>query len=289
MTVGSGPSPAPGGDAIQTSIGPPAPGAWIERIPGWRTPRCQADPIPVRVRRRPRSAVITSGARPARVPTTTTRSPPDEIARWSQAASATASGPGSAVPRPVAESIGKSHGTHRPRSETRAIRPSLPAQNGPPREVTCQPWRSVSSHEPTGPIELGRERDRRPGAVGRRDHDSRAEVVERIRFHDPDRGQPASIGRDRGVAGRAAQAQDLDRLAAADADPPDRRSRSQVGGRAPVGGEDERPSVRVPAGPGDTPIPPGQAPGARPAAPPRRRGAPSGRDDPRRHSASRPG
>ncbi len=153
ITVGSGVEPAPGGEASQTSIGPPGPGTWTRRISGCRTPRCQAEPIRVRVRSRPFPAVITSGARCSRVPTTTTRRPSGETARCSQAASAWASGRGSAVvaaARPVAGSSSNRQGTQRARSDTSAIRAALPAQNGPPREVTCQPSRSVSSCQPIG-------------------------------------------------------------------------------------------------------------------------------------------
>ena len=49
-TVGSRSSAAPARVAIQTSIGPPAPGAWTSRISIGAKRSCQADPI--RVRRR---------------------------------------------------------------------------------------------------------------------------------------------------------------------------------------------------------------------------------------------
>src|SRR6188768_1683447 len=163
-TAGGGVAPAPEGEAIQTSIGPPPPAACTTCISGISNGRCQRDPSAERVRAvwpdcvsgpSPRPTVTSSIARVPSVPRKATVSAPTAIECVTPSVDVSAR-QSTAVPSP---STVNSHGCERPRSEIVATILRSPAQNGPWRPYTNQPVRSVSGQFPTGRS--------RPGASSR--------------------------------------------------------------------------------------------------------------------------
>ena len=246
-TVGSGPSPASGGEAIQVSIGPPAPGASVQRhdrlrvaaLPGGADRasgraggRCRAVPARARASTAPSRASRRSRATRRRRSSTTASEWTDDVAVGQT---------------PTTRSAGRSrdrsmtsHGCDRPRSETAiddAVRPR-------PRRARCgldHPARRgrVSTQLPIGRSRSGVSVDRRRRPVGRAEEEAGADVVERVGLDDPDGGDPPPVGGVGRAAGRAGRREDLARLGVGrvDIDGPDRRPRAEVGIRAAVGGE----------------------------------------------------
>ena len=163
-------SPAPAGDAIQVSIGPPGPGASTQRISGQARPSIHEEPIVVSGRSSP---VRSTSAQLRRAGAERRRD------RHAPAADARACGPATSPPRQpdrVARraarsrgSTGNRQGCVRPRSVTRVTIPSpAGSQRRPdPSARACQPVRSPSAQSPTGRSRSGaratRARSRRPG------------------------------------------------------------------------------------------------------------------------------
>ena len=158
--VGSGVSAASGGDAIHVSIGPPGPGAWMDRIVGQASPCAQRLPNRVRIAGAcavgaPVGTVRSSIGRFSTVETKVTRdsdgaSAAVATARLWAARSPVASGVGAEVARPDAGSISNRHGADRPRSDTSAMIVPASSQHGVFLEDAVQPCRSVSTQLPIG-------------------------------------------------------------------------------------------------------------------------------------------
>ncbi len=147
---------------------------------------------------------------------------------------------------------------------------TVPAADHPAVEVGIDP---VADR----PVQLGVQRVGRGGTVGRAEQDVGAHVVERLALEDPDRGDPATIGRPGGVIRPAVRGKDLarfgDRARAAalvpprvDVDGPDRLVQAQVGIGSASGGERDRPAVGVPCDVLHAPVASGDLAGSRPRA-----------------------
>ncbi len=184
--------------------------------------------------------------------------------------SASVSRTGSPAGPPVAESTGKRQGRTRPRSLTSATRLPGPSQDGPERDETIQPLRSVSFQAP-----IGRSRSGASAVAGAGTSPSGANAATNSPGCSSSRGSATSTpeqaiqrpsgetagdpadpasrttsrgdgrGRDRGSA-RPGRASTRAGRAPARRDRPDRRERPEVGVRARVGRVDDPASVGRP-------------------------------------------
>ena len=129
----------------------------------------------------------------------------------------------------------KACGWARPFRVTVATIRSCVGQNGPARDDTSQPVRSVSAHWPTGRSRSGVERARRGGAICGRDDEPRAQVIEGFRLVEPDRHDPATVRSPGGMVGPARRGEDLAGFGSSivHVDRPDRRPRMHVCVRPP--------------------------------------------------------
>ncbi len=163
----------------------------------------------------------------------------------------------------------RDRGHERPRVDPRR---AVPAPDHPARQVAVDPAGD-------GPVEVRGEVDGLAGAaaVGGRDDDGRADVVERLRLQHADRRDPAAVRRDRRLGRIAGGREDLARLGGprlagrVHVHRPDRGARREVRVRAAIAGEDHGPAVGVPRDVADAPVAAGDLP---------RHGAPLQVDDP---------
>ena len=134
--------------------------------------------------------------------------------------------------------------------------------------VVIEPGRPVvAGHEPAGeirvdpvadgPVEVRRDEPGWSRAIGRAEEDARADVVDRVRVEEALGGDPAAVRRPCRLRApsRPERAPRAARYPASSTSTrPDRRPRVEIGFRAAVAGEGDRPAVGVPGDLRDTPV-----------------------------------
>ena len=201
-------SPAPGGEAIHVSIGPPARAPRRTASRGWANSRCHAVPNEWLSRGRVDSVAAGGGRSPvdahqlhrrgrraSRARTTVQRHGERSRGSWLGPRTRSASGRAVDAGRPIARSISHRARQARPRSVTTATIVEASCQIGP-----------VRRDHPAVQVGVGPVADRaielRPTANERwalpsagADQQLGAAVVERLRVDDPEGGDPSSVGR----------------------------------------------------------------------------------------------